>query len=100
MRITDEKVSETEKKWKRQEDARTLARAEEIKADKGRYQAAKLGAREILKEELEMTKGLMRVVKSPNIRNRVNSTSMRVSNGRKSAVSSIYNFPDCFKPKQ
>ena len=30
-------VNEDEARWKRQDDARTLARAEEIKADKKRY---------------------------------------------------------------
>ena len=44
-------VSEEEKKWQRREDARILARAEEIKADKERLKNAHIGAKEILEEE-------------------------------------------------
>ena len=44
-------VDPEELKWQRRDDARTLARAEEIKADKERYDGAKIGAKEILDEE-------------------------------------------------
>ena len=42
-------VDPEELKWQRRDDARTLARAEEIKADKERYDGAKIGAKEIFR---------------------------------------------------
>ena len=39
-------IDPEELKWQRRDDARTLARAEEIKADKERYDGAKIGAEE------------------------------------------------------
>ena len=54
-------MSAEDLKWQRREDARTLARAEEIIADKERYNNAKIGAREILQEEQNRLKGLNKV---------------------------------------
>ena len=54
-------MSEDEKKWQRRDDARTLARAEEIKADKERYKGAMIGAKEILEEETKRLNGLTKV---------------------------------------
>ena len=45
-------VDPEELKWQRRDDAHTLARAEEIKADKERYDGAKIGAKEILDVEI------------------------------------------------
>lgn len=54
-------VNPEELKWQRRDDARTLARAEEIKADKDRYDGAKIGAKEILAEETARLNGLTKV---------------------------------------
>lgn len=54
-------MSEEELKWRRRDDAYTLARAEQIKADKERYQGAILGAKEIASEEIERVKGIAKV---------------------------------------
>lgn len=54
-------VDPEEQKWRRRSDARTLAEAEQIKADKERYQGAILGAKEIAKEEIERVKGIAKV---------------------------------------
>lgn len=54
-------VDAEELKWRRRSDARTLAEAEQIKADKERYQGAILGAKEIAKEEIERVKGIAKV---------------------------------------
>ena len=54
-------MSDEDKKWQRRDDARTLARAEEIKADKERYKGAMLGAKEILEEETKRLNGLTKV---------------------------------------
>ena len=54
-------VDPEELKWQRRDDARTLARAEEIKADKERYDGAKIGAKEILEEETARLNGLNKV---------------------------------------
>lgn len=62
-------ANEEEKKWQRKEDARILARAEEIKADKGRLAQAKIGAREILEEDGNRLENLSKVanMKVPNV---------------------------------
>ena len=54
-------VDTEEARWRRRSDARTLAEAEQIKADKERYQGAILGAKEIAKEEIERVKGIAKV---------------------------------------
>lgn len=56
-----ERMSADELKWRAREDARTLARAEEIKADKERMKLAQEGAREILNEESKRLNGLNKV---------------------------------------
>lgn len=63
----DTRVSEEEKKWQRRDDARILARAEEIKADKERLKNAHIGAREILEEEAQRLKGLSKVAYNPTV---------------------------------
>ena len=72
-------MSEEELKWKRRDDAYTLARAEQIKADKERYKGAILGAKEIAQEEIERVKGIAKVagMKTPQSpKNEVPNTSM------------------------
>ena len=54
-------VDAEEARWRRRSDARTLAEAEQIKADKERYQGAILGAKEIAKEEIERVRGIAKV---------------------------------------
>lgn len=54
-------ASEEDRRWMRRDDARTLANAEEIKADKERYKQAKIGAREILDEENRRLDGMAKV---------------------------------------
>ena len=56
-----ERLSAEEIKWRARDDARTLARAEEIKADKERMRLAQAGAREILNEESKRLNGLNKV---------------------------------------
>lgn len=56
-----EAVSAEEAKWRREDDARTLARAEEIKADKERYIEAKRGAKELLEARSKELRGLEKV---------------------------------------
>lgn len=62
-------MSEEDLKWQRRDDARTLARAEAIKADKERYQGAIKGAREIAKEEIDRVQGIARIagMKTPKV---------------------------------
>lgn len=54
-------VDPQEAKWRRQSDARILAEAEQIKADKKRYDNAILGAKEIANEEITRVKGIVKV---------------------------------------
>ena len=62
-------MSEEDLKWQRRNDARTLAEAEQIKADKERYAGAIKGAKEIANEEIARVKGIAKVagVKTPKI---------------------------------
>lgn len=50
-----------EKKWEAEEDAHTLARAEEILKKKGRLKAAKTAARRMAKEQQERATALKNV---------------------------------------
>lgn len=54
-------VDPEELKWRRRSDARTLAEAEQIKADKERYNGAILGAKEIAQEEIARVQGIAKV---------------------------------------
>ena len=71
-------MTEDEKKWRRRSDARTLAEAEEIKADKERLREAHQGAKEILDEEAGRLKGLAKIVSNPTV-----SKAVRVANQQK-----------------
>lgn len=59
--MTKRAIDPEEAKWRRRCDARTLAEAEQIKADKERYKGAILGAREIANEEIARVKGIAKV---------------------------------------
>lgn len=54
-------VDPEEQKWRRRSDARTLAEAEQIKADKERYKGAIIGAKEIAQEEIDRVRGIAKV---------------------------------------
>ena len=64
-----EKISVEELKWRRRNDARTLAEADMIRNDKNRYREAIIGAKEIAKEWLDEVKSIVKVakVKVPNM---------------------------------
>jgi len=51
----------SDKQWEAQDNARTLARAEEIKADPAMLTAAKAAAGTMVKEEEERLKGLKKI---------------------------------------
>lgn len=57
-----ERMSAEDLRWRARDDARTLARAEEIKSDPERMKLARQSANEILKEEADRLKGLSKVV--------------------------------------
>ena len=61
-------IDPEELKWRRRCDARTLAEAEQIKADKERYKGAIIGAKEIASEEIARVQGIAKVagMKTPN----------------------------------
>ena len=63
--------SADELRWEARDDARTLARAEEIKADKERLSRAKEGAKEILKEEADRLKGLSKIATNKTVKKAV-----------------------------
>ena len=54
-------VDPEEEKWRRRSDARTLAEAEQIKADKERYKGAIQGAKEIAQERIDEAKSIIKV---------------------------------------
>ncbi len=51
----------TDKEWQAHDDARTLARAEEIKLDPNKMAAAKIAAGKIVAEESKRLQGLRKV---------------------------------------
>ena len=53
-------VSEN-KKWQQQDDARTLAQAEQIKADKARLKGAQTAAKSMVAEQNKQTQALQKV---------------------------------------
>ena len=61
-----EKMTPEDLKWRAREDARSLARAEEIKADKERLTLARVHAHELLNEESERMSGLKKVAGQGN----------------------------------
>ena len=62
-------MSEEDKKWRGRNDARTLAEAETIKADKVRYANAITQAQNVAEEEIQNVKGIAKVanVKLPKV---------------------------------
>ena len=78
-------VNEEEKRWRRRSDAITLAEAEQIKADKERYSAAQIGAKEILKEEADRLKGLSKVAINPTVTKAVRKAE-RAEQGAKEVI--------------
>lgn len=50
-----------DKKYQEDDDARTLARGEEIKSNRSRMSGAKRGAKRMIKEEEARVKGLRKV---------------------------------------
>lgn len=58
-------MSKQEKEWMAQDDMRTLARAEEIKADKQRLSKAKQVGNKMAKEKMQEAKAMQKVAKMP-----------------------------------
>lgn len=89
-------MSEEELRWQRRSDARTLAEAEEIKANKERYEQAKVGAKEILEEEANRLRGLSKVVNTNRKKDKktVSSTQPQNRTRQKGLPSGV---PDIFK---
>jgi len=52
-----------EKTYQQDDDARTLARAEEIRSDKSRMKGASIGAKRIIDDAEENLKGLKKVAR-------------------------------------
>lgn len=50
-----------ERKWREEDDARTLAEAETIKADKARLQGAQSAAKRLVNEQADRTRSLQKV---------------------------------------
>jgi len=55
----------SERQWRQEDDARVLASAEQIKADKGRLQGAQEAAKRMLAEREKETAGLRLVAGKP-----------------------------------
>lgn len=70
----DKTMSEEELRWQRRSDARTLAEAEQIMADKERYRGAIIGAKEIASKQIKEVQSIAKVAgmkapKEPSGRN-------------------------------
>lgn len=59
--MTSVRLNAEEKRWRAQEDARTLAEAENIKLDDKRMSAAKDAAKRIAEEEMDRAKAMNKV---------------------------------------
>lgn len=57
------KMTEEEKDWRAEDDARTLSNAEAIKADPERMEKAAKAAKRMIEEEKARTEGLEKVAK-------------------------------------
>ncbi len=57
------KMSAEDRKWKAENDARTLADAEAIKIDRSRMTAARQAARRMAKEEQERATAMKKIAK-------------------------------------
>ena len=55
------RLTKQEKEWQAQDDARTLASAEEVKSDKPRLNAAKKQARIMAKEQQQRASSLKKI---------------------------------------
>jgi hypothetical protein len=63
--MTQPKLTAQDRKWMAEDDARTLAQAEAIKADAKRVAAAKNAAAQMVKEQEQRTKALKTVANKP-----------------------------------
>ena len=57
------KLTIQEKKWRAEDDARTLISAEAIKADAGRKRAALTAAKQIVREKEKEVKAVKKIIK-------------------------------------
>lgn len=72
-------MNEEEKKWQRRCDARTLAEAEAIKADRQRFNEAQIGAKEILQEEADRLRSLSKVASNRAVNKVIKNTDNEVN---------------------
>lgn len=68
-------VERPREEWEIREDARVLARAEEIKADKDRMRDAQQMARQLADEEIKRMSGLMKVAGKKQPKQSIGNTS-------------------------
>ena len=87
-------LSAEDLRWRGREDARTLARAEEIKNDKERLANAQKEANNILEEQLQNVKGLSKVASSQKIKKEIGGYSTKKRDTvRKNDCNPIFGFP-------
>lgn len=65
--MSTEVINTDELKWRARDDARTLSRAEEIKADKARLEYAKKEAQTMMEERAKELRGLCKVAGVSNV---------------------------------
>lgn len=64
MALREKAMELDEKRWRQEDDARTLARAEEIKKDAARLRGAKAAARRIVQEQNKSVEALKKVAEN------------------------------------
>ena len=96
----------SEKEWQARYDAKSLALAEEIKADSVRYNAAQNAAVKVAEEKRKELDGINRVAKRKNLKETAQKTPLSTENNRvkelvkESNVAERSNKPNKFnKPK-
>ena len=78
-------MTREEKRWQAEGDAHTLARAQEIQADKGRMGAAKKVAGQQAKELQKQTRAMQNVANRGTSNNPANKTAIKKTTAKKSS---------------
>lgn len=80
----------TEAEWQARDDARTLARAEEIKADESRLQTAQDAAKKMLDEQRDEAKALSKVAGRGSRNNTGRQPALKQRQGRPSSTHNVF----------
>jgi hypothetical protein len=94
-------MSEKIKDWEAEDDLRTLARAEEIKADKKRMQRAQKAGKRVLKDKQKEVRTISSIAKPRKMKiEKKDGSTVTIRNGRKKTVKIKKNNPKKKNPRK